>query len=148
MKRILVVSAIAILLSAGGSFAQDSAEEAEESAIQAVLEDYIVGWREGDPERLSRAFASETGTIMWVGSEDGREVLQSMTFGAAVARGKSNLSYGLEWRVGSLDVVDSHVAVAKLYISRSGGSYVDFLTLYKIDGMWKIVNKAFVSRAN
>jgi hypothetical protein len=142
MKRIFAVSAIAALLWAGGSLAEDTPEE---EAIRGVLEDYIVGWREGDAERLSGAFASE-GAIMWVGSEEGRQVLQSMTFGKAVARGKSNPSYGLSWSVQSLDVVDSHVAVTKLDISRSGGSYVDFLTLYKIDGKWKIVNKAFASR--
>jgi hypothetical protein len=145
MKRALTISAMALSIWAGASIAQVPTDK---EAIHQVLEDYIVGWRDGNAELLSRAFATESGTIMWVGSQDDQQVLQSMTFEAAIARGKSNSSYGLEWQVLSLDVVDSSVALAKLDISRSRGSYIDFLTLYKIDGSWKIVNKVFASRAD
>jgi hypothetical protein len=71
-----------------------------------------------------------------------------MTFDDVLERRRPQPHYGLEWDVLALDVVDRKVAVAKLDISRSGGSYVDFLVLYKIAGEWRIVNKTFAVRSN
>jgi Putative lumazine-binding len=38
------------------------------------------------------------------------------------------------------------LAVAKLSISRAGGSYVDYLVLEKIASDWRIVTKTWVTR--
>ena len=85
---------------------------------------------------------------MWVSDNSGSERLGTMTFSDVLKRRKSQPQYGLDWRVLSLDVVDSSVAVSKLHISRKGGSYVDFLVLYKIGERWRIVNKTFSVRSD
>ena len=137
---VLLIGGVTVLGVASTPAQQSTAEH---EAIEAVLEDYVVGWREGNAERLGRAFAP-TGAIVW--PAEGNDV-NSMTFAAAIGRDRSNPSYGLEWNVESLDIVDDHVAVARVNISRTGGSYVDLLTLYKLDAGWRIVNKAFVTRS-
>ncbi len=118
----------------------------DDSQIRQVLSNYIVGWRRGDVGLLARTFAVDHGRVMWITEKSDREVLRSMTFDEVLERRKPNPEYGLEWEVLSLDVVDGKLAVAKVYISRKGGSYVDFLVLHKIAGEWRIVNKTFVVR--
>ena len=70
-----------------------------------------------------------------------------MTCGEILARGRRpNAEYGIESEILSLDVVDGSLAVAKVEISREGGSYVDYLVLYRLASGWRIVTKTFVSR--
>jgi Zn ribbon nucleic-acid-binding protein len=119
---------------------------ADEQQIRAVLNDYIVGWREGNVEKLSGIFAHDEGRVQWVSERDGREVLNAMTFGDVLKQQKARPAYGLQWRVLDLDIIDNELAVAKLQISRSNGHYIDFLILQKINDRWRIINKTFVTR--
>lgn len=136
-----------LTFSSGIGYSMPQVQEAsDEDRIRKILNDYITGWREGDVERLSRVFAVEQGRVMWISDQSGKEELQSMTFGDVLKRQKSQPQYGLEWEVLSLDIVDGKLAVAKLHISRAGGSYIDFLVCHKISGDWRIVNKTFVVR--
>jgi hypothetical protein len=119
----------------------------DEARIREVLSTYVSAWREGDVDRLARVFAAEHGRVMWLSGDGADQALASMTFQEILDRGsRPNPEYGLEWDVLSLDVLDGQLAVAKLYISRGGGSYIDYLTLQRIAGEWRIVNKTFVSR--
>ncbi len=119
----------------------------DEALINEVLDIYVSAWREGDVERLSEIFAAEEGRVMWLTGNGADQHLASMTFQQVLDRGsRPNPEYGLEWDVLSLDVLDGALAMAKLDISRSGGSYVDYLALQKIAGEWRIVNKTFVVR--
>ena len=122
-------------------------ETSDEGQIRQMLNDYIVGWREADGERLARVFAAKEGRVMWISKQSGKEILSSMTFGEILQReNKPQPHYGLDWEVLDLDIVDGRLAVAKLHISRAGGSYIDFLVCHKIAGEWRIVNKTFVVR--
>lgn len=116
--------------------------------IRHVVEDYIVGWREGDSEILSRVFELDHGYVIWVTTDEaGGATVESMTFRDIVARGKAaGPAYGTRVDVLSIDVTDDTVASAKLEIAFDGGTYVDHLTLYKVGGRWKIVTKTFAVR--
>ena len=119
----------------------------DSTEVAQVVQDYILGWRNGDVELLSQVFDPEEGVLLWPSGGEGAEKLNGMTFSEILARGsRPNASYGLESQILSLDVVDGKLAVAKVDISRSGGSYVDYLVLYKLDRGWRIVTKTFVSR--
>ncbi len=145
LGSVLVIVGLLIGLQPQSVMSQENTDEAE---IRRVLADYVSGWREADVERLAGVFSLEAGSVMWVTAESGEEVLRSMTFREVLERRKAQPHYGLEWDVLALDIVDRKVAVAKLHISRTGGSYVDFLVLYKIAGEWRIVNKTFAVRSN
>lgn len=72
-----------------------------------------------------------------------------MSFRDIVARGKAaGPSYGSDVEILSVDVADDTVAVVKVEIAFHGGTYIDYLTLYKVDHAWKIVAKTFVTRRN
>ena len=118
----------------------------DEDRIRTVLEHYVIGWREGDVERLGKIFAADEGRILWLSGNPGHETLTSMTFGQALQRHRPQPEYGRTWNILALDVVDGRLAVAKLDISRDGGSYIDYLVLQKIAGEWRIVTKTFVVR--
>lgn len=47
----------------------------------------------------------------------------------------------------SIDIVDRRMAGAKVEMLYRGHIYIDLLSLYKINGDWKIVNKTFVHRS-
>ncbi len=139
----LVVPLALSLPSASGAGASEEKDE-----LRQVIDDYIVGWREGDSEILSRVFELEHGYVIWVTSdENGTSRVDSMSFRDIVARGKAaGESYGSRVEILSLDVTDDKVAAAKVAIAFRGGTYIDHLTLYKVDHAWKIVAKTFVVR--
>ena len=122
-------------------------ETGDEAAIRHVVAEYVAGWRDGDVERLAKIFALDHGHIIWRGSDDAGEIIQSVSFGEALERRKTNPGYGMPYRIESLDVIDGVLAVVKFNVERAGkGSYIDYFTLYKVNGEWKIVVKAFASR--
>ena len=127
--------------------AVEGQDASETDAITETIERYVVGWRNGDLELLADAFATEDGVVLWRTGEAGQESLGGMTFGDILERGsRPNPEYGKDWEILSLDVVDGQLAVAKVDISRRGGSYVDYLVLYKLGNGWRIVTKTFVAR--
>ncbi len=127
------------------AYADDTIDD--DAAIRHVVAEYITGWRTGDVERLRKIFALDHGHIVWRGSDEDGDAIQSMTFGEALERGKANPGYGMPYRIESLDIIDGVLAVVKFNVERAGrGSYVDYFTLYKSNGEWKIILKAFASR--
>ncbi len=149
MKRKKDVMRVALALCAGGvgltpAEAQDTADSL---AVARVVEQYVVGWRTADHELLADVFATEEGVLLWPSGEAGEEALNGMTFAEILGREpRPNASYGEEWRILELDVVDGALAMAKVEISRTGGSYIDYLLLYRLAPGWRIVTKTFVSR--
>lgn len=127
---------------------RSAAQEAGDSAaVSAVVEEYVRGWREGDVEALADVFEPAEGVLLWTSGGAGAARLNGMTFQEILDRGsRPNPSYGLETTIEHIDVVDGQLAVARVFISRSGGSYTDYLVLYKLDAGWRIVTKTFVSR--
>jgi len=119
----------------------------DEDQIRKTVDNYIVGWREGDVDRLSEVFALDEGRVMWIAEGEGEENLASMTFGAVIQHRRPQPEFGIDWRILTLDVIDGKLAVAKVSIACKGESYIDVLVLQKISSIWRIVNKTFVLRA-
>ncbi len=121
-------------------------EVSDEEAIHLVLTNYIEAWRDADYDRLRDVF-DPAGHVYWLTGDEDSQHLQSMTFEQILARDpRPRPSYGLQWEVRSLSIIDGHLAAAELGISRKGGSYVDVLLLHKIVGSWRIVTKTFAVR--
>jgi len=145
MKRMIGFAALAYCIVGPTNLSAQTPNDS--SQVAQVVHDYIVGWRNGDLELLAQVFDPEEGVVLWASGGEGAEKLNGMTFGEIIARGsRPHATYGLESQILSLDVVDGKLAVAKVHISRSGGSYVDYLVLYKSDRGWRIVTKTFVTR--
>ena len=81
------------------------------------------------------------GAVMWTSGDEGEETLSSMSWADVLERGRRpQPAFGEPWRLLELDVVDGKLAVAQVEIARSGGSYVDYLLLYRLADGWRIVS--------
>jgi hypothetical protein len=111
--------------------------------INRVVALYIEGSRYGDADRLRDAFHPEA--RMW-GSLGGQRVDIPITEMIAMVDGKPvDVDGSYQARIVSVDQTDDAASVVLEEDGFWGNvSFVDFFSLARIDGMWKIVNKTFV----
>jgi putative lumazine-binding protein len=114
---------------------------ADSSAIRAAALDYVEGWYDGNPTRMSRAVHPElVKRIVVSDTATGRSVLQNM--GASSLVNGTRRGFGKETPrerrqkdVAILDIF-GHAASAKAVMA----DWVDYMQLAKVDGRWVIVN--------
>ena len=118
-----------------------TAQEADQ--ITAAVDLYVQGVREGDADKLREAFHPDA--RMW-GSLGGQRVDIPIAEMIAMFDGKPadvDGSYRAE-----VTSVEQNEDVASAVLVEEGFwgtvSFVDFFSLARIDGAWKIVNKTFV----
>lgn len=114
---------------------------ADSSAIRATALDYVEGWYEGDPERMSRALHPElVKRIVVSDTATRRSVLQNMGASALVngARhgwGKETPGERRQKDVTILDVFGNAASVKAVM-----ADWIDYIQMAKVDGRWVIVN--------
>jgi hypothetical protein len=118
--------------------AQGSADSA---AIRAAALDYVEGWYEGNPERMTRALHPElVKRIVVADTATGSSVLQNMGASALVngtrhGYGKSTPKDRQQKEVRILDIF-GNAASARATMAE----WIDYMQLAKVDGRWVIVN--------
>lgn len=140
MKTIKTIFfAVAIcLLSATTASAQTAA--AENAAARVPLENYLKGHATGDPEFMKKAFHAD-GKLIFV--RDGKYSTRTFAEYIAGMSGKPAADEAKRKRwIESVDVA-GNAAVGKIILDYPTVRFVDYMTLLKIDGEWKIVNKSF-----
>jgi hypothetical protein len=138
MKHLLSFFALFTLL-AGGAFAQDS----EKAAVRVPLENYIKAHATGDPEYARKAFHTE-GNMTFI--RDGKFTSETIdSFIKRAFTGKPAADEDKRQGGRKIDAVDvnGNAAVAKIVLDYPNVKFVDYMTLLKINGEWKIVNKSF-----
>ena len=121
-------------------FAGTFAQSTEEAAVRIPLENYIKGHATGDGEYMRKAFHTE-GNLIFV--RDGKYSTRSFAeyisgFTGKPAADEKDRNRSIE----SVDV-SGNAAVAKVILDYPNVRFVDYFTLLKINGEWKIVNKSF-----
>lgn len=138
MRRALASLAVLLLaLSLPGSAAPP--EEAD-PAVRAPVEAYLRGHATGDGEEWRRAFHP---SAMVTGLRDGK--LQAMTAPEFVSRAPGRPPADeakRKRRIVSIDV-SGDAAVAKVELDYPAVFFVDYLSLLKVDGEWKIAQKTY-----
>ena len=114
----------------------------EQSAITEVVQLYIDGSRDGDADKLRRAFHPDARMF---GSLAGQRIDVPIDEFFALASGRpADIDGTYEARLVSLEQVGDAATAA---IEETGFwgtlSFTDFFALSRIDGEWKIVNKTF-----
>lgn len=133
-------AAIVFVLVLFGSALAVSAQTSEESAVRVPLENYIKGHATGDGEFMKKAFHTE-GSLIFV--RDGKYSTRSFAEYIAGFTGKPAADEKDRKRsIESIDVA-GNAAVAKVILDYPNVRFVDYFTLLKINGEWKIVNKSF-----
>lgn len=131
----LLLAALAAPAVARGQTAADSA------AIRATALDYVEGWYEGNPERMSRAVHPELVKRIVVGDTATRHsVIQTM--GATALVNGTRRGWGRETPperrqkdVTILDIFGNAASVKAVM-----ADWIDYLQVARVDGRWVIVN--------
>ena len=138
MKHVAVLFALIISVTVG-----ISAQTDEKAAVRVPLENYIKAHATGDPEFARKAFHTE-GNMTFI--RDGKFITE--TFDSFIKRAFTGKPAADEEKrkdgrkIEAIDVNGS-AAVAKITLDYPTVRFVDYMTLLKIGGEWKIVNKSF-----
>ncbi len=132
---------LALLLLAAPLSAGRAQTAADSSAIRATALDYVEGWYEGNPERMSRALHPElVKRIVVTDTATKRTIVENMGASALVngtrhGWGKQTPKDRQQKEVTILDVFGNAASVKAVM-----ADWIDYLQIAKVDGRWVIVN--------
>ncbi|HVF44943.1 MAG TPA: nuclear transport factor 2 family protein [Pyrinomonadaceae bacterium] len=139
MKKFFV-AALAALALCSAAWVRARAASAEEAAVRQSIEHYFRGHATGSGDEFRKVFHPEAklffirdGKLTQVTSE---EYISRATGKPAPDEAKRRRS------VESIDV-SGNAAVAKLLLDYPDAKITDYMSLLKVDGEWKIINKTF-----
>ena len=136
MRRSFIWSVALLFVLSVSALAQASDKE----AVRVPLENYLKGHATGDGEYMRKAFHTE-GNLVFV--RDGKFTTRSFADYIAGFTGKPAADEAQRKRsIESVDVA-GNAASAKIILDYPTTRFVDYMSLLKIDGEWKIVNKIF-----
>ena len=116
------------------------AQNSEEAAVRQPLENYIKGHETGQGEFFRKAFHADAKLFA---IRDGKYWQLTSEEFAARAAGKPAADEAQRKRtIESVDIT-GNAAVAKIVLDYPQVKFTDYMSLLKIDGEWKIVNKTF-----
>lgn len=120
----------------GNIFAQAD----DKTAVRVPLENYLKGHATGDGEYMKKAFHTE-GNLIFI--REGKFTTRSFADYIAGFTGKPPADEDKRKRwIESVDIA-GNAAVAKIILDYPTVRFVDYMSLLKINGEWKIINKSF-----
>ena len=130
--------ALAVLALAGPVAAQAPVEE--EADVRAALQHYLLGHATGDGAHHAMVFHPES-KLFWMRDD----TLNTRTSAEYIAGASGSPAQDEDQRRREIAMVDvtGDAAVAKIVLDYPGRVFTDYMSLLKIDGEWKIVNKTF-----
>jgi hypothetical protein len=116
------------------------ADEKEKAAARIPLENYLKGHETGNPEYMKKAFYTD-GRLIFM--RDGKYTTRTFQEYIAGISGKpaEDEAQRKRW-IESIDI-SGNSGVGKIILDYPTVKFTDYMTLLKIDGEWKIVNKSF-----
>lgn len=116
------------------------AQNSEEAAVRKPLESYLRGHATGDSAHFRAAFHPEA-KLFWI--RDGKLMQRTSAEYIARASGKpADDEAQRKRRIESLDIAGNS-AIAKIVLDYPEVLITDYMSLLKVDGEWKIINKIF-----
>ena len=136
MKYLILIAVFAASATLG--FSQLEKTDSEEAAVRAALQHYLDGHATGMGSHHEQVFHKEA-KLFWV--RDGQLNQRTSTEYIAGASGSpaDNEAERNRW-ISSVDI-SGNAAVGKIVLDYPGAYITDYMSLLKIDGEWKIVNK-------
>jgi hypothetical protein len=116
----------------------------EKRAVAVPLENYLKAHASGNAEFIRKAFHAEA-KVMFAADEKFNQ--WSVEDFAARFTGKPAADENKRKR--SFEIIDvaGNAAIAKVVLDYPSVKFTDYMTLLKIDGEWKIINKTFSSES-
>ncbi len=119
-----------------------TAQTTEKEAARVPLENYIKAHATGDPEYARKAFHTD-GNLIWI--REGKYTTRSFADFISGFNGKpadDEEKRKDKRKIESIDVAGD-AANAKIILDYPTVRFVDYMTMLKINGEWKIVSKVF-----
>ncbi len=141
-KYFVALATLLLFTSSAPTFAQE-AKQSEETMIREVVGHYLYGLKHNDVESLKKAFWPEA-KLFFVKRDGGLgQLTQSQWYeGFAASAGKEEEG---DLHITSVDITDNAASV-RVEEDYPTSVYVDYLSLLKFNGEWRIVNKIYTSR--
>lgn len=114
-----------------------------ENAINSI-EDYFYGVYEGNLDKLKKAFHPKTILYGDINGEPYLKTLDEYLEGVKNRKSPKELGEEFNMKIINIDFFGNN-AIAKLSVPIFGLKYTDYMSLTKINGSWKIVNKLFTN---
>ena len=134
--------ALAAAVVAAGAWAMAPSED--EVAVRAALQHYIQGHATGDGAHMRLAFHPQA-RLFWSSAD----TLATRTSEEYIARmpGKPGADEGTGVRKRTIELVDvtGNAAIGKIVLDYPEAHIVDYMSLVKTNGEWKIINKIFMT---
>lgn len=133
-----ILAVLALLAFAAPGISQETADE--EVAVRAALQHYLLGHATGDGAHHEMVFHPEA-ELFWM--RDG--ALNTRTSAEYIAGSSGQPADDEAERRREITMVDvtGDAAVAKIVLDYPDALITDYMSLLKVDGKWKIVNKIF-----
>lgn len=143
MERLLLLAAALLLAATATAYGQTAKPDTEEAAVRRAVESYLHGLKFNDVESLKKAFWPEAKLFFVKGDGQLGQLTQSQWYeGFAASAGKEEKG---DLKITDVDITDNAASV-KVEEDYPGSVYVDYLSLLKFKGEWRIVNKIYTSR--
>jgi putative intracellular protease/amidase len=143
MKRIVLVSVLAIIvaLQASISFAQS-----EQALIERCLQNYLDGTSYNKPDSISKAFYTEANLFL-SHKDKPLWIVPIAEYTKWFQKGEQGVFNGRLGRTVSIDVYgDIAIAKAEILLPERKQEFMDMFLLKKIQGEWKIISKAAANK--
>jgi len=138
MKKLLIL--LAIVAVAAGIGLRVTAQSAEEAAVRAALENYFRGHATGQGEHFRKIFHPDSKLFA---VRDGKYWQSTSEEYIARAPGKAPADEAQRKRVIESVDITGNAAMAKIVLDYPQVKFTDYMSLLKVDGEWKIINKTF-----
>ena len=138
LNRLLIIMALLVIPSASAI-----AQASEEAAIRETIEHYFQDHATGNGEHFRKAFHPDA-KLFFI--REGK--LTQWTSEEYIGRASGKPAADEAQRKRRIDSIDisGNAAVVKLTLDYPSVVFTDYMSMLKIEGHWKIVNKTFHSK--
>lgn len=130
---VVIIAALAVLLPA-------RAQQREEAAVRAAIEHYFRAHATGLGEHHRKVFHPEA-KLFWI--NEGKFTQRTSEEYIAGSPGRPAPDEAQRKRTIEMIDITGDAAVVKLVLDYPNAKLTDYMSLLKIDGEWRIVNKIF-----
>jgi hypothetical protein len=135
--RFFALTVTALLLSASAAQSQSVPDTA---GARVPVEHYLAGHATGDGAHHRMAFAPQA-SLFWIRGDTLNTRTSEAYIGGSSGKPAADEAQRKRW-IESIDVA-GNAGVAKVILDYPTARFVDYLSLLKINGEWKIINKIF-----
>lgn len=119
---------------------RDAERRAEEAAVRAALQHYLDGHATGKAEVMARAFHPEA-HLTWIADGELRTRSLEDYLGGMTGTPPADEAERRRW-IESVDIAGT-AATGKIVLDYPNARFVDYMSMLRVDGEWKIVHKSF-----